>query len=54
MTYKEALLVQFEGRTLHEIYKTDGRKHISTVYELADDNVKRAIEIIEAFITSSK
>lgn len=54
MTYKEALLVQFEGRTLHEIYKTDGRKHISTVYELADDNVKRAIEIIEAYITSSK
>ena len=53
MTYKEALLVQFEGRTLHEIYKTD-RKHIADIYEMADANVKKAIEIIEAFIQSQK
>ena len=53
MTYKEALLVQFEGRTLLEIYKTD-RKHIADIYEMADANVKKAIEIIEAFISSKK
>lgn len=53
MTYKEALLVQFKGRTLHEIYKTD-RKHVADIYEMADANVKKAIEIIEAFITSKK
>ena len=54
MTYEEALEIKFEGRTLKEIYKTE-RQYIRLIYEeKGTPEVKRAIEIIEAYLETLK
>ena len=54
MTYEEALNIKFEGRTLKEIYKTE-RQFIRLIYEeKGTPEVKRAIEIIEAYLEALK
>lgn len=54
MTYEEALEIKFEGRTLKEIYKTE-RQYIRLIYEeKGTPEVKRAIEIIEAYLEALK
>lgn len=49
MTYEQALEVKCEGRTLREIYKSE-RAYVQTAYEIGSDEVKQAINIIEAYL----